>query len=108
MSKLSRRWKSKWSHRRCEGSAEASAAKEADRKCRCRDRQGSREDVLRNKIPEVMDYIFHQLNLKNKDDWKEKTKQAILWECICKWVFKEMTKIRTNKIATFHKVVKSK
>ena len=59
-------------------------------------------------VLKVMDYIFHQLHLKNKDDWKEKTKQAILWECICKWVFKEMTKIRTNKIATFHNIVKSK
>ena len=46
--------------------------------------------------------------MKNKDNIEEGKKQAQLWICMTKWLFKEISKMRSNKIAAFHNMVKSK
>ena len=61
-----------------------------------------------DKTPKVMDYMFHRIGLKNKDDIEEGKKRAQLWICMTKWLFKEISKMRSNKIAAFHNMVKSK
>ena len=56
--------------------------------------------------PKVMDYMFHQIGLKNKDSLDERLKRSRLWVCLSKWLYKEISKMRTNKIASFHHMTK--
>ena len=60
------------------------------------------------RTPKIMDYVFNQMNLKELGKVEEKLKRSRLWVCVSKWIFKEITKMRTNRIAAFHNCVKSK
>ena len=57
--------------------------------------------------PSVMPYVFEELGLE-KNQETHKTARARLWMCLCRFVFKEVAKLRSKKIATFHNVVKHK
>ena len=61
-----------------------------------------------DRTPKVMDYMFHQIGWKDKDNMEEGRKRALLWICLEKWLFKEISKMRSNRIAAFHNTVKSK
>ena len=61
-----------------------------------------------NKTPKVMDYMFHQIGWRDKDDMEQKAKRSQLWVCLMKWIFREVSKMRSNKIAAYHNMVKSK
>ena len=60
-----------------------------------------------DRTPKVMEYLFHQLGWRDKDDIEQRMKRTQLWVCLTKWVFKEVTKMRSNRIAAFHNMVKS-
>ena len=61
-----------------------------------------------DRTPKVMDYMFHQIGWRDKDDMEQKAKRSQLWVCLMKWIFREVSKMRSNKIAAYHNMVKSK
>ena len=55
----------------------------------------------------VMDFMFRQIGVGNENS-EDKQLRSRVWVCLSKWLFKEISKKRTNTIASFHNTVKSK
>ena len=62
------------------------------------------EDV--ETIPHLLDFMFDACNLKNVNDHKIKQKRTKMWMPICKYVHKEINKMRSNKITAYYTVLK--
>ena len=57
---------------------------------------------------QILDYMFRHLDLTDKNDAVQKGKRSKLWNAICKWVWQEINKLRSNRIASFYGLIKSK
>ena len=61
-----------------------------------------------DRTPYLMDYIFKSLHLDDNDSISQKSMRSKLWVLLCKWIWKEINKMRSNKITCFYSIVKSK
>ena len=58
--------------------------------------------------PSLMDYVFKSIGLDNVDDPAQKLARAKLWNVLCHKIWREINKLRSNKITTFYSLLKSK
>ena len=58
--------------------------------------------------PSLMDYVFKSIGLDNVDAPEQKLARAKLWNVLCHRIWREINKLKSNKITTFYSLLKSK